>query len=520
MLLFWWRHLPLLILIQFLEPFRLTHKLQAEALLAFKSTVGNSLHLAGRIRRYPCVGQRECIYHHKRKDLGVVSWFPRFYPLSPHIRKINLSPSEPSLSLLHSSSQLEVKFYRSRKTIIAETVGGDSGVPTLTPLQAGNVEKPSKQKVAAIVGGVGAALLVVITGVIVYFCLMRLKRLIRGASDTASSVPSPPVAWEMENIPPSAGAVSPYDTYNLRQLSILELEHATGNFNQINIIGEGSFGLVYKGLLDDGSVVAIKRHLHYPVQYFLNEVKRIARVHHKHLVKLIGYCEENHQQFLVYDYLPNGNVGNHLYDSAGLPIGKLEMRQRLLIALGAAKGLEYLHSLTPSILHMHFRTRNVLVDENFTVKVSDFGLSKLLEGYHAETSSAFDFFHDPELRLSKDFSDRSDVYSFGVFLLELISGRDALGRNQSDMQENLVLQAKGIHDLNDFVDKTVRDHTMHAVKQMMDLALLCIDMSIRRPAMKSVVEELERIQVSDFGNLHSGMGEDIGIVTLGSELFK
>ncbi|XP_028109518.1 probable serine/threonine-protein kinase PBL28 isoform X2 [Camellia sinensis] len=493
MLLFWWRHLPLLILIQFLEPFRLTHKLQAEALLAFKSTVGNSLHLAGRIRRYPCVGQRECIYHHKRKDLGVVSWI-----------------------LLLS----EVKFYRSRKTIIAETVGGDSGVPTLTPLQAGNVEKPSKQKVAAIVGGVGAALLVVITGVIVYFCLMRLKSLIRGASDTASSVPSPPVAWEMENIPPSAGAVSPYDTCNLRQLSILELEHATGNFNQINIIGEGSFGLVYKGLLDDGSVVAIKRHLHYPVQYFLNEVKRIARVHHKHLVKLIGYCEEDHQQFLVYDYLPNGNVGNHLYDSEGLPIGKLEMRQRLLIALGAAKGLEYLHSLTPSILHMHFRTRNVLVDENFTVKVSDFGLSKLLEGYHAESSSAFDFFHDPELRLSKDFSDRSDVYSFGVFLLELISGRYALGRNQSNMQENLVLQAKGIHDLNDFVDKTVRDHTMHAVKQTMDLALLCIDMSIRRPAMKSVVEELERIQVSDFGNLHSGMGEDIGIVTLGSELFK
>uniref|UniRef100_A0A5B7BR08 non-specific serine/threonine protein kinase n=1 Tax=Davidia involucrata TaxID=16924 RepID=A0A5B7BR08_DAVIN len=478
MRLFWWQQLPLLVLIQLLEPCRLSHKLHAEALLAFKSSVGSSRQLISKVRT-----QQACAHCGKLRDLGVVSL--------------------------------------SRKTRISANVDGNAGVPTLTPVQAADVKKPSKQKVAAIVGGVGAALLVVITGMLVYFCLMRLKKFIRRASDTASSLASPPVEWERDNTSPHAAALSPYDAQNLRKLTILELEHATGNFNQSNIIGEGTFGLVYKGLLDDGSIVVIKRHLHDPIQYFVNEVKHIAHVHHTHLVKLIGYCEENHQQLLVYDHLSNGNIGNHLYDIEGLPTGKLEMRQRLLIALGAAKGLEHLHSLVPPVLHRHFRTRNVLVDGNFTAKVSDFGLSKFLaDGNHAGSSSAFDCFLDPELRSLKDFSERNDVYSFGVFLLELISGCEAHGRNQLDMQENLVAQAKATHDLNNFVDKTVRDHTMNAVKQMMELALLCVDTGIRRPAMKNVVQVLERIQETEIGHLRSELSEEIGIVTLGSDLFK
>ncbi|KAL6979323.1 hypothetical protein U1Q18_020987 [Sarracenia purpurea var. burkii] len=181
-------------------------------------------------------------------------------------------------------------------------------------------------------------------------------------------------------------------------------------------------------------------------------------------------------------------------------------------------GLEHLHSLAPPILHMHFRTRNVLVDENFTAKVSDFGLSNLLvEGYRAESSSAFDCFRDPELRSSEDFSERSDIYSFGVFLLELISGREALGSNLSDLQE---IRAMGTHGLEHFVDMTIRDHTIQAVRQMAELALLCVDTGVRRPTMKSVVEVLEWIQGREMGHLHSGLGEEIGIVTLGSDLFK
>ncbi|CAK9143240.1 unnamed protein product [Ilex paraguariensis] len=352
--LFWWRPLPLLILIQLFGP----HKLHVEALLAFKSTVSNSREFP-RIGKYPAGRQWECVNCYKLKDLSVVSL--------------------------------------SRTTTIKSKLDEGTNVPTYTPVQEVDSKKPSKQKLAAIIGGAAAALVVVVIVATVYFCLMRLKRLIRRASDTASSEPSPTVEWERGFASPGAVDLSVLNTQNLRPFTISELENATGNFSWGNIIGGGAFGLVYKGLLEDGSVVAIKRHIQYPIQFFVHEVKHIARVHHKHLVKLIGYCEENQQQLLVYEYLPNGNVGNHLYDSEGLPIGKLDMRQRLLIALGAAKGLEHLHSLMPPVLHMRFKTRNMLVDENLTCKVSDFGLQKLLaEGYHAGSSSAIDCFVDPE----------------------------------------------------------------------------------------------------------------------------
>ncbi|KAM7502084.1 hypothetical protein LguiB_000988 [Lonicera macranthoides] len=379
---------------------------------------------------------------------------------------------------------------------------------------------------------------------------MRFKRFIQGSSDSASSVPSPPVEQEIGYINPGSSYLSACNEQTPRQLTISELEHATGCFSQSKIIGEGGFGLVYQGLLEDGSIVAIKRRFRFPIHYFLQEVKHIAGVRHKHLVKLLGYCEESSEQFLVYEYLPNGNVGNHLYgtlylfiyirtcvcctcisiylsskcscflDSEGLPIGKLEMRQRLSIALGAAKGLEHLHSLVPPVLHTRFKTRNVLVDENFVAKVSDFGLSKLLlEANHAGSSSAFDCFLDPELRSFKDVKERSDVYSFGVFLLELISGKDANDRSQSDVQENLVLRAK-TSNLENLVDKKAKDHLIDAVKKMMELALLCIDIGERRPSMNNIVQELEKIQEREIGHLHSHLNEDIGMVTLGSELFK
>ncbi|XP_022753601.1 probable serine/threonine-protein kinase PBL28 [Durio zibethinus] len=346
------------------------------------------------------------------------------------------------------------------------------------------------------------------------------------------------VELERVNTSKYVGAPSPEDAQNIRQLTMSELEHATHNFSQSNIISEGRFGLVYKGLLRDGAIVAIKRCLNTRVHLFHHEVKQIAQVSHKHLVKLVGYCEDSHHQFLVYDYIPNGNVGNHLYDSQGSPAGKLNMRQRLLIALGAAKGLEYLHSLASPLLHMHFRTSNVLIDETFTAKVSDYGLSKLVsEDQFYASSSAIDCFLDPELYSSKKFSVQSDVYSFGVFLLELTSGREALCRDQSNSEPTLILQlttmiitasfscnnneeAKDSNNLVNFVDKSLRDKSMNGTKQVVELALQCVEISHRRPSMKSIVEELERIQEKEIGRLHFESGEEIGVVKLGSELFK
>ncbi|KAF2284655.1 hypothetical protein GH714_028861 [Hevea brasiliensis] len=504
----------------------------AEALVACKSTNSRLQHSIGKIGRYSCLRQWASANCYKLNDPGVVYLSPRRHP--PFLQTGFIKSSPVALKFISSKFPIELqeKVCKSINRRIAAAVDGDNGVPTLTPLQEADAKKP----------------------IVVYACLMHAKKFLRQASETASSIPSPPVELARSYIPPSAAAQSPFNTQLLRQLSIVELEHATCNFSHSNIIGEGVFGLVYKGLLLDGSIVAIKRCLHKPVLNFVAEVKRMASVHHKHLVELIGYCEDRHQQLLVYDYISNGNVGNYLNDSEGLPIGKLDMRQRLSIALGAAKGLQYLHSLVPPFLHMHFRTSNVLLGDNFTAKVSDYGLLNLvMEGHSAGPSSATDYFRDPELNLSNNFSERSDVYSFGVFLLELVSGREAHGKYQSNSGHNLVeeshlerssgrslvicyvayaydsssssvsfssyLKARECR-LGDFIDKILGVHTMQAAGQMMELALQCVDISRKRPSMVRVVQEIEQIHRREMGFLQPEFGEEIGSVTLGSELFK
>ncbi|XP_042510825.1 probable serine/threonine-protein kinase PBL21 [Macadamia integrifolia] len=446
-----------------------------------------------------------------------------------HTASTNLSPSSLTSSPVKKFILFQSNLYKSRKTRIAATVGGDNGVPTLTPSQTDFVERPGKQRLATIVGGsaVGALLLVIIA-VLVFIYLLRAKRFVRRTSETESSAASTHVDCPRENGSRQAGTVSSYETQNLRQLTIAELEHATSHFSQINVVGEGGFGIVYKGLLQDGSIVAIKRRVHEPSLSFIYEVENIGHIHHKHTVRLIGYCQESHQQLLVYEYLPNGNVGNHLYDSEGFPIGKLDIGKRLSIALGTARGLEYLHSLEPPLLHMHFQTSNVLVDENFAAKVSDFGISKLVEeGNWAGSSSSIDCFLDPELRLKTEFSEKSDVYSFGVFLLELLSGHEASSIDQSGALRNLVAQAccpnvkaKDIHVLESLVDKALLGKAEFPVKLMMELVVICVGSGERRPTMKWLVAVLELIQERRMDHVHTGLGKEIDSVTLGSELFK
>lgn len=401
---------------------------------------------------------------------------------------------------------------------VKENIDKSNDTPILT--KQAQVKKLGGRRSAAIAGGAGAALIIIVIAVIICICLRRCKRFKKQSSDSASSVPSQAVEMGRINNSQYVNAFSPHYMQNTRLLTILEIEQATGKFNQSNIIGEGRFGFVYKGLLQDGSFVAIKRRLFALTRDFIPEVKQIAQIHHIHLVKLIGYYDDSYQQLLVYEYLPNGNVGNHLYDSEGLPIGKLNLQRRVSIALGASKGLEHLHNLVPPLLHTNFSTRNVLLDENFTAKVSDYGFFKLqTEIDQAGSSSNVDYFHDPELSLSQNYSEQSDVYSFGVFLLELISGCEAYNRNMSNPYESLVFEAKYSSDLEKFIDKALGEQEKHGARRIVKLALLCVDVILRRPSMAHIVQELERIQ-RDIGPLYSENNEEIGVVKLGSELFK
>ncbi|KAI3995549.1 hypothetical protein MKX01_023294 [Papaver californicum] len=444
----------------------------AEALILLGSAVGNCHQLSGWVRRYPFIRSRSGPRSAQKPN------DPDGSSLLPKNKEINVSSctatSSPAQNLTAISSS-----GNARKTKIAESVGGDLGIPTLTLSKTAYLEKSRKPKIVVVVGAcLGATLLVVITLVFVYLCLMRIQRIGRGTSESESSAPSLTGKSSLLKRIPHAGNVAPFEA-NVMKLTIAELEHSTSSFSESNVIGEGGLGLVHRGLLQDGSIV-----------------ENIGRIHRKHLVRLIGCSQENHQQLLVYEYLPNCNVGNHIYglclnrysafaDSEGLPIGRLDIRQRLSMAVGAAKGLEYLHSLVPPFLHLHFRTRNV----------SDFGLSKLvIDSNRAGSSSAIDCFLDPDL---------------------LTRGREALDRNQSEPSHNLVRQ--GMRSIDDFIHVKLRGKSVAAaVQRIIILALMCVDTGNRRPTMKEVLRELELIQERESGDV----GEGLSAVTLGSELFK
>ncbi|KAG9129651.1 hypothetical protein Leryth_017729 [Lithospermum erythrorhizon] len=247
----------------------------------------------------------------------------------------------------------------------------------------------------AIVGGVSAGLIfLIITIVSLWYCISRCRRLSNKNSETGSSEPSAVVELRTRGLRSSSGA-----SYSCRQFAVEELEQATKQFNENNLIGFGSFGLVYKGLLSDGSIVAIKRRSGPPKQEFVEEVGYFSRIRHRNVVSLLGYCQEGGYQMLVTEYLPNGSMCNHLYETEKESTSKLEFRQRLSIAIGAARGLCHLHTQQPPILHGNFRTANVMVDENFIAKVADAGLPKLLEKIEdagPSQSSSVNVFRDPE----------------------------------------------------------------------------------------------------------------------------
>ncbi|KAM7258115.1 hypothetical protein ACFE04_013856 [Oxalis oulophora] len=290
-----------------------------------------------------------------------------------------------------------------------------------------------------------------------------------------------------------------------RQFTIEELEEATNHFNETNLLGYGSFGLVYKGLLRD-TVVAIKRRPGSPKQEFVTE--------------------ESGSQMLVFEYLPNGSICSHLYDTGQESSTKLEFKQRLSIALGAAKGLLHLHTLNPPLLHKNFKTANVLVDENFIAKVSDSGITLLLEkieeaGPSQTSSSTNNVFQDPGVvGRPGTFAETSDVYSFGVFLLELVTGQEAVNIPSLESFESLIQWVKSQLSSNSFVDQRLAGRfTSEGIRDLIMLTLRCMNYTgERRPKMEEVVDELERINEKEMA-LTTVMGESTTTITLGSELF-
>ncbi|KAG8484681.1 hypothetical protein CXB51_023840 [Gossypium anomalum] len=378
-------------------------------------------------------------------------------------------------------------------------------------------------KVATIVGGAAGtlALMAVIMGFFWFF--KSCKSFSNRASETGSSDPSALTEWNRGVGPSSSAGPSLYGPQGAREFMLEELEQATKQFAESNLIGYGSFGLVYKGLLRD-VVVAIKRHPGIPRPEFVAGVMYLSEIQHRNLVTLLGYCQEGGSQMLVYEYLPNGSMCNHLYDTGREAPTRLEFKQRLSIALGAARGLCHLHGLKPPLIHKNFKTGNVLVDEDFIAKVADSGLSMLLEKIEEASpsyTSSVNVFRDPEVEVLGSFTETSDVYSFGAFLLELITGQDeAMHINYMGSNESLIQWVQSRLSCNDFVDhRLVGSFTMDGIKDMIKLALKCMSFpGERRPDMNTVSIELERIRENEM-EMTTIKGEGTAKIALGSELF-
>ncbi|XP_015576698.2 probable serine/threonine-protein kinase PBL21 [Ricinus communis] len=228
-----------------------------------------------------------------------------------------------------------------------------------------------------------------------------------------------------------------------------ELAVATNNFREMNLIGEGGFGRVYKGRLESGQIVAVKQLNHDGVQgfqEFIVEVLMLSLLHHSNLVTLIGYCTAGDQRLLVYEYMQMGSVEDHIFD---LDPDKepLNWSTRMKIAVGAARGLEYLHcKANPPVIYRDLKSANILLDTDFNPKLSDFGLAKLGpvgENTHVSTRVMGTYgYCAPEYAMSGKLTLKSDIYSFGVVLLELITGRKAIDRSKRPGEQNLVAWAR------------------------------------------------------------------------------
>ncbi|XP_054810363.1 proline-rich receptor-like protein kinase PERK12 [Prosopis cineraria] len=283
--------------------------------------------------------------------------------------------------------------------------------------------------------------------------------------------------------------------------SIVEI---TKGFSSQNIIGEGGFGCVYKGWLADGRAVAVKKLKAGSGQgdrEFKAEVEIISRVHHRHLVSLVGYCISEQQKILLYEFVPNGTLDHHLHGKGMLV---LDWAMRVKIAIGAARGLAYLHEdCQPKIIHRDIKSANILLDDAYVAKVSDFGLARLTDdaNTHVSTRVMGTFgYMAPEYATSGKLTDRSDVFSFGVVLLELLTGRKPVDQTQPLGEESLVEWARPhlIHavDTGDFsklIDARLENHYVEKeVLRMIDAAAACVRHSaLKRPRMLQVVRALD-----------------------------
>ncbi|KAK7840421.1 wall-associated receptor kinase 4 [Quercus suber] len=280
-----------------------------------------------------------------------------------------------------------------------------------------------------------------------------------------------------------------------------ELEEATNNYDESRVLGPGGYGTVYKGILPDNKVIAIKKSKignQTQIEQFVNEIIVLTHINHKNVVKLLGCCLETEVPLLVYEFISKGTLSEHI-DDKGLS-SLLSWEKRLKIVVETAGALAYLHSTTSvPIIHRDVKAANILLDDNFTAKVSDFGASRLvpLDQTQLNTLVQGTFgYLDPEYFHTSQLTEKSNVYSFGVVLAELLTGKRALSFDRPEIDRNLakffISAVKDDRLVQILEDHIINEGNIEQLKEVANLAKRCLKVTGEdRPSMKEVAMELE-----------------------------
>ncbi|KAL2323722.1 hypothetical protein Fmac_028101 [Flemingia macrophylla] len=344
----------------------------------------------------------------------------------------------------------------------------------------------------------GVLFISIVCILILCLCTLRTK---------TKTPPAETVKPRVETAVPAVGSL-PHPT-STRFIAYEELKEATNNFEPASVLGEGGFGRVFKGVLNDGTSVAIKRLTSGGQQgdkEFLVEVEMLSRLHHRNLVKLVGYYSnrDSSQNLLCYELVANGSLEAWLHGPLGINC-PLDWDTRMKIALDAARGLAYLHEDSqPCVIHRDFKASNILLENNFHAKVADFGLAKLApEGtanYLSTRVMGTFGYVAPEYAMTGHLLVKSDVYSYGVVLLELLTGRKPVDMSQATGQENLVTWARPIlrdkERLEELADPRLGGrYPKEDFVRVCTIAAACVAPEAnQRPTMGEVVQSLKMVQ--------------------------